>query len=250
MANNPILDITNLNKSFGGIQATANVTYKMLEGELSAVIGPNGAGKSTFFNLISGYHKIDSGKVVFRDIDITEMRPHTISKLGISRAFQVSNIYKSLTVYENVRQSVLSYQKKDLNMITPVKKLAKEETNAILGSCRLLPLADTKAENLSQGDKKKLELGIAIGCNPKLMMLDEPTAGMSVEETNETIDLILHLNQEKGLTILFTEHDMSVVFGCARRITVLHQGAVIADGIPEEVRANQSVQQVYLGEEI
>jgi branched-chain amino acid transport system ATP-binding protein len=248
MANNTILDITNLTKAFGGLQAMANVSYKMMEGELSAVIGPNGAGKSTFFNLISGYHKIDSGKVIFRDIDITEMHPHTISKLGISRAFQVSNIYKSLTVYENVRQAVLTYQNKDLS-ISPARNLARKETTEILESCRLLPLADVKAESLSQGDKKKLELGIVIGCSPKLLLLDEPTAGMSVEETNETIDLVLHLNQKKKLSILFTEHDMSVVFGCARRITVLHQGAIIADGVPEEVRANKKVQQVYLGEE-
>ena len=250
MAKETILDVVGLNKSFGGLRAASNVNFRMQEGELSAVIGPNGAGKSTFFNLVSGYHKIDSGKVFFKGIDITETPPHIISKLGISRAFQVSNIYKSLTVYENVRQAVLSYQNKDLNMILPAKSLAKAETNEILKSCRLLDLADVTAENLSQGDKKKLELAIVIGSNPKLLLLDEPTAGMSIEETNETIDLILHLNRKKGISILFTEHDMSVVFGCAQRVAVMHQGSIIADGIPEEVRANKKVQQVYLGEEI
>ena len=244
-----ILKVEHLNKSFGGLQATCDVNYEMQTGELSAIIGPNGAGKSTFFNLLTGYHKADSGKVFFKGKEITNHPPHRITRLGIARAFQVSNIYLALTTYENVRQAILSQQRKTLNFLTPAHRLAKEETLELLDVTGLVQHADRVAGNLSQGDKKRLELAIALGSKPELLFLDEPTAGMSGEETHETMKLVKRLNQKMEVTILFTEHDMSVVFGYARRLTVLHQGSIIAEGSPEEVRSNEMAQKIYLGEE-
>ena len=245
-----ILKVEHLNKAFGGLQATNDVNYEMQTGELSGIIGPNGAGKSTFFNLLTGYHKVDSGRIFFHGKDITNWTPHRISRLGIARAFQVSNIYPALTTYENIRQAILAQQKRTLNFFTPAKWLAKEETQELLNVTGLSQYADMIAGTLSQGDKKRLELAIALGSKPKLLFLDEPTAGMSGEETHETMNLVKRLNQEMDLTILFTEHDMSVVFGYAKRLTVLLQGTIIAEGSPEEVRKNEAAQKVYLGEEV
>lgn len=244
-----ILKVEHLNKAFGGLLATCDVSYEMQTGELSAIIGPNGAGKSTFFNLLTGYHRADSGRVLFQGNDITNWPPHRISRLGIARAFQVSNIYLALTAYENIRQAILAQQKMTLNFFKPAQRLARQETLELLEVTGLAQHADRVAGNLSQGDKKRLELAIALGSKPELLFLDEPTAGMSGEETHETMNLIKRLNQEMRLTILFTEHDMSVVFGYAKRLTVLHQGAIIAEGSPEEVRSNETAQKIYLGEE-
>jgi branched-chain amino acid transport system ATP-binding protein len=249
MSEEVILKVQKLNKAFGGLQATNNVSYEMMTGEISAIIGPNGAGKSTFFNLLTGYHFPDSGNIFFKGVNITYWPPHKITRLGIARAFQVSNLYPRLTTYENIRQAILSQQKKTLNLFTPAHRLAKKETQELLDITGLSQQAKMIAGNLSQGDKKRLELAIALGNKPDLVFLDEPTAGMSGEETHETMELVKRLNQEIGLSILFTEHDMSVVFGYARRLTVLHQGTVIAEGTPEEVRANEEAQRVYLGEE-
>jgi branched-chain amino acid transport system ATP-binding protein len=244
-----ILKVEHLNKAFGGLQATCDVNFEMQTGELSAIIGPNGAGKSTFFNLLTGYHQVDSGAVFFQGKDITNWPPHRIARLGIARAFQVSNIYLALTAYENIRQAILAQEKRTLNFFTPAHRLAKKETMELLEVTGLSQHADMAAGNLSQGDKKRLELAIALGSKPELLFLDEPTAGMSAEETHETMELVKRLNREMGLTILFTEHDMPVVFGYARRLTVLHQGSIIAEGSPEEVRSNEIAQKIYLGEE-
>jgi len=244
-----ILKVEHLNKAFGGLRACHEVNYEMGAGELSAIIGPNGAGKSTFFNLLTGYHRVDSGEVLYKNRDITNWPPYRIARLGIARAFQVSNIYPALTTYENVRQAILTQQKRTLNLFTPAKQLVKEETLELLEITGISEHSNVISGNLSQGDKKRLELAIALGCKPELLFLDEPTAGMSGEETHETMGLVERLNREMGLTILFTEHDMSVVFGYARRLTVLHQGAIIAQGTPEEVRENETAQKIYLGEE-
>jgi branched-chain amino acid transport system ATP-binding protein len=249
MTNHLLLKAVDLNKAFGGLQATYNVSYQMKRGELSAIIGPNGAGKSTFFNLLTGYHPLDSGQVFFKDRNITNWPPYRITRLGIARAFQVSNIYPRLTTYENVRQAVLAQQRKSLTFFVPARRLARQETSDLLDVTGLTEHRDAIAGNLSQGDKKRLELAIALGSRPELLFLDEPTAGMSAEETHDTMELVKQLNEEMDLTILFTEHDMSVVFGYARRLTVLHQGVVIAEGTPKEVRANPEAQKVYLGEE-
>jgi len=249
MSGESILKVVKLNKSFGGLKATNDINYEMASGELSAIIGPNGAGKSTFFNLLTGYHKVDSGQVSYKGKDITNWPPHKVARLGITRAFQVSNIYPALTTYENIRQAILTEQNRTLNFFTPAERLAKKETLELLEITGLSQNANMIAGNLSQGDKKRLELAIALGSKPQLVFLDEPTAGMSGEETRETMELVSRLNKEMGLTILFTEHDMSVVFGYARRLTVLHQGTIIAEGTPGEVRENERAQKIYLGEE-
>lgn len=249
MAEEVILRVKNLFKAFGGLLATNNVSFEIKAGEMSAIIGPNGAGKSTLFNLLTGYHAVDKGQVFHKEKDITNWPPYKIARLGIARAFQVSNIYPKLTTYENVRQAILTQQKRTLNFFTPARHLAQKETRELIQITGLTENTQMVAGNLSQGDKKRLELAIALGSKPQLLFLDEPTAGMSREETHETMELVARLNREMGLTILFTEHDMQVVFGYARKLTVLHLGSIITEGTPEEVRANEDAQKTYLGEE-
>jgi branched-chain amino acid transport system ATP-binding protein len=245
-----ILEINKLSKSFGKYVVLTDVNYSLRKGEIAAIIGPNGAGKTTFFNLITGYHKIDGGTVRFQGREITNWPRHRIARAGVSRAFQVSNIYPRLTTYENVRQAILAQKKQTLDIFTPANGLARETTLELLKLTGLMSYRDTLAGILSQGDKKKLELALALAGKPELLLLDEPTAGMSSEETHETMELVKRLNREIGLSILFTEHDISVIFGYARKLSVLYQGMVIAEGTPEEVRKNEEAQRCYLGEEI
>jgi len=249
MAEEVILRVKELFKAFGGLLATNNVNLEIKAGEMSAIIGPNGAGKSTLFNLLTGYHAVDRGQVFYKEKNITNWPPYKIARLGIARAFQVSNIYPKLTTYENIRQAILTQQKRTFNFFTPARRLAQKETQDLIQITGLTENAQMVAGNLSQGDKKRLELAIALGSKPDLLFLDEPTAGMSGEETHETMELVSRLNREMGLTILFTEHDMPVVFGYARRLSVLHAGTIIAEGTPEEIRANENAQKIYLGEE-
>jgi len=245
-----ILEISGLSKSFGKYTVLTDVNYSLRKGEIAAIIGPNGAGKTTFFNLITGYHHVDGGTIRFEGREITDWPRHRIARAGISRAFQVSNIYPRLTTYENVRQAILAQEKRTLDTFTPANGLARQSTLELLELTGLLPNRDTVAGILSQGDKKKLELALALAGKPELLLLDEPTAGMSSEETHETMDLVKHLNAQIGLTILFTEHDISVIFGYARKLSVLYQGVLIAEGTPEEVRKSEEAQRCYLGEEV
>jgi branched-chain amino acid transport system ATP-binding protein len=245
-----ILEINRLSKSFGKYVVLTDVSYGLRKGEMAAIIGPNGAGKTTFFNLITGYHKVDRGTVRFQGREITDWPRHRIARAGISRAFQVSNIYPRLTTYENVRQAVLAQEKRTLDIFTPASGLARERSLELLEMTGLLPNRDTIAGILSQGDKKKLEMALALAGKPEMLLLDEPTAGMSSEETHETMEMVKRLNAQIGLTILFTEHDISVIFGYARKLSVLYQGVLIAEGTPEEVRKNEEAQRCYLGEEV
>ena len=244
----PILEVVGLNKHFGGIHVTQNLNYRLARGERAAIIGPNGAGKSTFFNLLTGYHAPDGGRVLFDGRDITHWSAHRIARIGISRAFQVSNIFPGLTVLENVRSAVHSYMGITLNMFARADRIGVRESEEALALCGLADKPHAAAGLLSQGDKKKLELAIALAGRPKLLFLDEPTAGMSHDETNETMRLVDRLNTELGLSILFTEHDMSVVFNHARRVTLLHRGEIIVEGTPDEVRQNETAQKIYLGD--
>jgi branched-chain amino acid transport system ATP-binding protein len=244
-----ILKAERLSKAFGGIKAVDNVTLDVQEGDIHAIIGPNGAGKSTFFNLITHYLDQDEGRVIFKEEDITKLPPHRICKKGVVRCFQRANIYPMLTVAESVQMAVLSQQGKALNMFRRTRDMFRGKVTDILDSTGLAEHADVRGDALSHGDKKRLELAIALGNRPELLLLDEPTAGMSGEETRVTMELIKGFRDGMNLTILFTEHDMSVVFGIAERITVLHQGCIIADGAPKEVRNNEDVQRIYLGVE-
>ena len=243
-----IFEVRGLSRAFGGVMAVYNVDLQVAEGAIHAIIGPNGAGKTTFFNLVTGYLKPTSGTVAFRGQDITRRAPYQICRKGIARSFQRVNIYPKLTVFENVQLAVLSKEGKTLNLFRPSRKMALKETERVLEDVGLSDQAASLANSLSHGDKKRLEFGITLGNEPQLLLLDEPTAGMSPEETEATMLLIDRLAKERALTVLFTEHDMGFVFGIAKKITVLHQGAVLAEGMPEEIRQNREVQRVYLGE--
>lgn len=243
-----ILVVAHLQKHFGGLHVTRDVNFTMEEGEQSAIIGPNGAGKSTFINLLTGYHRPDSGQVIFAGQEITNKAPHRIARMGISRAFQVSSIFPKMTVAENVRSAVHAQMRESLNLFGTASRVGKAETERALSLCELEAKGDFMAGELAQGDKKRLELAIALAGKPRLLFLDEPTAGMSVEEARSTMELVDRLNREMKLTVLFTEHDMNIVFNHAQRLTLMHRGEIVVTGTPEEVRANPTAQRVYLGE--
>ncbi len=243
-----ILEVTGLHKHFGGLHVTCDVNFAMEEGEQSAIIGPNGAGKSTFMNLLTGYHRPDAGKVVFAGEEITGLPPHKVARRGISRAFQVSSIFGKMTVGENVRAAVHAQMRATFRLFAPARSLGNEETGRVLDLCGMRGKRELMAGELAQGDKKRLELAIALAGKPRLLFLDEPTAGMSIEEARSTMELVDRLNRELGLTVLFTEHDMGIVFHHARKLTLMHRGEIVVQGTPEEVRANAIAQKVYLGE--
>jgi branched-chain amino acid transport system ATP-binding protein len=243
-----ILGVEKVKKSFDGFVAINGVSFSIPKGEICSIIGPNGAGKTTLFNLITGHLRIDEGKLTFKDLDISNRRPHQICRLGVGRSFQRTNIFPRLTVFQNIQAAVLAHRGKSLTFFRPVDSFFQEETGEILGRVGLGEYAQTVSGSLSYGFQKQLELGIALASEPELLLLDEPTAGMSAQETHQTMELIGKITREKGLTLLFTEHDMEVVFSISERIMVLHQGRLIAEGTPGEVRNNPEVQKVYLGE--
>ena len=242
-----MLEVAAVSKSFAGFKAVNNASLAVEKGEIVAVIGPNGAGKTTLFNLITGVIKPDSGSVLFKGEDITGLPPYEVCRKRISRSFQIVNVFQRLTVFENVQIAVLSREKKTWNLFTPSASLAVRETGEILESVGLLQKKDRTTALLSHGDRKVLEIAMALGGNPEFLILDEPTAGMAAEETSRCIDLIRTLSQTMGLTILFCEHDMEIVFGIANRIMVMVRGGTIIQGSCEEVRCNEAVQDAYLG---
>ena len=244
-----MLKITDIYKSFDEFMAVDGAELAVGKGELVAVIGPNGAGKTTLFNLITGQLKPDKGGVVFMDEDITSLPPHQICRKGIARSFQIANIFHRLSVFANVQVAVISQQGGSRRLFRPAQSIAVEETSAILESVGLLDKAGNTAGSLSHGDQRILEIAIALGNDPKLLILDEPTAGMSPEETSATMELIRRLAETRGLTILFCEHDMDVVFNSAQSIMVMHQGRTLIQGRPDQVRENEEVVQAYLGGE-
>jgi len=243
-----LLDVRDLSKSFDGFQALSGVSLSVPRGSISAIIGPNGAGKTTLFNLITGHLRPDAGSVSFKNREITGIAPHDLCRLGMGRSFQRTNIFPRLTVFQNIQAAFLSHRGRGWNLLASVDRFYRDETEALLVSVGLLGKAGEVAGFLSHGNQKQLELGITLALEPEILLLDEPTAGMSAQETRESIRLIERIARERGLTLLFTEHDMEVVFAIAHRITVLHQGEVIADGTPEEVRRHPEVRRVYLGE--
>ena len=243
-----MLRIEGIQKSFGGFVAVNGANLEVQKGEIVAVIGPNGAGKTTLFNLITGIIKPDGGRVIFKEEEITGLPAYRICKKGMSRSFQVVNISSRLTVFENVQIAVLSRHGKTFNLFSPSRKLLIEETSDILQSVGLTDKEHSVSGSLSHGDQKALEIAIALGGHPELLILDEPTAGLSPEETIRCIDLIKRLSADLGLTILFCEHDMELVFAIANRIMVMVRGKSIIQGLPADVRCNREVQDAYLGE--
>jgi branched-chain amino acid transport system ATP-binding protein len=244
-----ILEVAGLHKHFGGVHVTRDISFSMEEGEQSAIIGPNGAGKSTFMNLLTGYHRCDAGRVVFEGQDITNRPPHWIARTGISRAFQISSIFAKMTVAENVRSAVHAQMRRSFSIFDVAARVGVEETDRVLTLCGLEGRRSLVAGELAQGDKKRLELAIALAGKPRLLFLDEPTAGMSIEEARSTMELVDRLNRELQLTVLFTEHDMGIVFNHARKLTLMHRGEIVVQGTPAQVRANEIAQKVYLGEQ-
>jgi branched-chain amino acid transport system ATP-binding protein len=243
-----MLEVRDIRKSFNGFTAVGGVSLAVPAEGITAVIGPNGAGKSTFFNLLTGHIRSDGGSVVFAGRDITGAAPHAICRMGIGRSFQHTNIFRKLTVFENVQAALIAHAGQARNFWGRADALYRDETFAILGSLGLADKAEAESGALSHGNQKQLELGIALASDPKLLLLDEPTAGMSASETRGSIRLLARIVAERKLTLLFTEHDMEVVFSIAQKVAVLHQGRLIAEGSPHEVRNDREVRRVYLGE--
>jgi branched-chain amino acid transport system ATP-binding protein len=244
-----VLEVRGLSKSFGGFRAVSDVDLAVAEGEIAAVIGPNGAGKSTLFNLITGHLQPTAGRVLVNGRDVTGVAPYKICGIGIGRSFQRTNIFPKLTVLENVRAALLAHRGQGMNFWSRANQLCHGEAETLLASIGLAGQAQATSGTLSYGNQKQLELGIALASDPNILLLDEPTAGMSASETHETIALIERIARERRLTMLFTEHDMAVVFSIAQKISVMHQGRVIAHGDPATVRADAQVRRVYLGDE-
>lgn len=244
-----MLQIFRLNKSFAGFRAVRNVSLLLDTGERHAIIGPNGAGKTTFFHLITGYLQADSGDIFLGSKAITGLPPHQIVNLGIARSFQQANIYPGLTVADNVQVALIARSSKAFAVFHQVKGLYRRETEELLALVGLEHRADESAAFLAYGEQKQLELAIVLAMSPNMLLLDEPTAGMSATDTETMMFLIENIAAERGLTLLFTEHDMGVVFSMADRISVMHLGEIIATGPPSEIRKNREVERVYLRSE-
>jgi branched-chain amino acid transport system ATP-binding protein len=243
-----MLEVRGVDKKFDGFQALTGVNLSVPQRSISSIIGPNGAGKTTLFNLITGHLQPDAGQIIFKDRDVTGIAPHDLCRLGMGRSFQRTNIFPRLTVFQNIQAAFVSHRGRGFNLLAPVERLYREETEALLAAVGLSGQAGEVSGFLSHGGQKQLELGSALALEPEILLLDEPTAGMSAAETRDAIALIERLARDRNLTLLFTEHDMEVVFSIAQRITVLHQGRVIADGTPADVRRDGEVRRVYLGE--
>jgi len=244
----PLLKIQGLGKSFGGLRAVHGVDLTVSAGDRHAIIGPNGAGKSTLFNLITGRLKPDTGTIVFGDHDITGKPPHRIAKEGIGRAFQITTIFPKLTVLQNLQYAMLAHRGLTVRPWGVADRMFRDEAMTLLEAVGLGQYPDLPAGQLSHGDQRAIEIAISLALGSRLVLLDEPTAGMSTFETQKAMELVRRIATEKKLTLLFCEHDMSVVFGNARTVTVMHLGQVLTQGTPEQVRADPQVQLVYLGE--
>jgi branched-chain amino acid transport system ATP-binding protein len=241
----PLLATEALAVRFGGLRALNNVDFAVMPGEVRAIIGPNGAGKSTFFNCLTGVLRPTSGHIRLNGEEITGLSPDRISQKGIARSYQITNILPNATAFENVRIAAQS-RRHGWNLLTHHRRFHDIADKAVtaLAAVGLRGKADELAANLSHGEQRNLEIGIALATEPRLLCLDEPTAGMSAAETRDTVDLVRDI--AKGLTILIVEHDMQVVMGLAQRITVFHYGEILAEGTPAEIQGNPRVLEVYL----
>ena len=244
---NGLLEVRDLYKHFGRIKVINGISLMVREGKRHAIIGPNGAGKTTLFHLLTGNYKPNSGKVIFKGRNITGMAPHRINRLGLARSFQITNVFPGLSVYENTRAVILSKHRVRFNFYKNVDKLKKieRESMEILDQIGLTGKKDHLAGELSYGEQRALEIGLTLASDPQMILLDEPTAGMSIDETRDAVKLIDRVT--KGKTLVIIEHDMEVVFSLADLITVIHYGEVLASGSPEEIRGHPKVKQAYLG---
>jgi branched-chain amino acid transport system ATP-binding protein len=243
----PILSVRNLSRNFGAIKAVDNVSFDLAKGELLALIGPNGAGKSTCFNMLMGQLKPSSGTVQLMGKNIAGMQPRKIWRMGVGRTFQITATYASMTVVENVQMALISHHRRLYSLTTFAHKLYREEALALLDTVGMVDQAERHCAVLAYGDLKRLELAVALAHDPILLLMDEPTAGMAPRERIALMQLTADILDTKGISVLFTEHDMDVVFAHAHRIMVLNRGELIANGTVDEIRNNPQVQEVYLG---
>jgi branched-chain amino acid transport system ATP-binding protein len=242
-----ILELKDVYKDFKGLQVLNQVNLSIEEGECHAIIGPNGAGKSTLFNVITGKYRPSRGRIFFNGEDITGLPPYKISRKGLARSFQIINVFPRTTVYGNVTNAILSKRKIRFNALVRLDRLEDihQETLDCIKTLGLTAIMDVPASELSYGQQRALEIGIALATDPKLILLDEPSAGMTKEQSKETVALMQRLT--KGKTLVVVEHDMDVVFRMADKITVLSYGEVLASGTPDEIRRNERVREAYLG---
>jgi len=242
-----ILETINLTKQFGALSAVLDVSFSVQEGTVHSIVGPNGAGKTTFFNLLTGLLKPTRGRILFNGGEISGLPVHRISHLGLSRSFQITNVMRKLTVFENVRLAVQSRSQKNFHLFAAPEKMTEVNLKAseVLEKVRLIDVSDEPADNLSHGDLRKLEIGMALATDPSLILLDEPTAGMALDETRNTTALIREVAQK--ITILLIEHDMDMVFSISDKISVFHYGKLLVTDIPDKISGNEEVQRAYLG---
>ena len=243
-----ILETRDLSHDFDGLRVLTRVNLSVQRGERHAVIGPNGAGKTTLFNVITGTYAPRSGRVFFKDQDVTGASPHALVRLGMGRSFQITSTFSRLTAFQNVRMGILGRRGIRFNVLRKVDAMREvtEEAEEVLRRINLTAERNLPARLLSYGKHRALEISLAMSTEPELVLLDEPTAGMSRDETRNAVDLIRRLTE--GRTVIIVEHDMDVVFSLADRITVLHHGEILATGPPREIKANQAVRDAYLGE--
>lgn len=249
MPEKALLQVEQLSKSFGEFQAITDVSLTVKTGSLSALIGPNGAGKTTFYNLVTGRYRPSKGQIFFEGTDITRTPTHKRVASGLLRSFQITNIFPALSVMQNVIAPLIVQHHSSFSFLGSLTTRTDfvEEARKILERVGLADKADRIASTLAYGDKRLVEIAIVLARRPKLVLLDEPTAGMNPQETDRMIRLIKDLAEQSGTTFFITEHDMKVVFAVAERIFVLHQGRLLAEGLPEEIRSNRTVKEAYLG---
>ncbi|MBM7066943.1 ABC transporter ATP-binding protein [Actibacterium sp. 188UL27-1] len=243
----PVLDVRNLSRAFGAIQAVDNVSFTLAKGELLALIGPNGAGKSTCFNMLMGQLKPSSGAVFLNGAPLAGLGPRRIWRKGVGRTFQITATYPSMTVVENVQMALISYHNRTYSVLPYAHRLYRDQALNLLALVGMADQADRHSAVLAYGDLKRLELATALAGDPGVLLMDEPTAGMAPRERIALMQLTADIVSERGVSVLFTEHDMDVVFAHAHRIMVLNRGQLIADGSVETIRNDARVQEVYLG---
>ena len=243
-----LLSVEGLSKSYGGIHAVRSVSFMLQAGEILALIGPNGAGKSTCFDMLNGQNVPDSGRITVMGEETTGRKPREVWRLGVGRTFQITATYPTMTVRENIQVALVSHHRRLYDFWTPMMSIERGEADRLLDLVGMAGYAERPCGELAYGDLKRLELAIALANQPKLLLLDEPTAGMAPRERVELMRLTAKIAREQSIGVLFTEHDMDVVFEHADRILVLNRGSLIAQGSPAEVRANREVQAIYLGE--
>jgi branched-chain amino acid transport system ATP-binding protein len=242
-----LLEVRDLSISFDGLRAVDGISFDLYPGELLALIGPNGAGKSTTFNMVGGQLRASSGSVRLAEHDLIGMKPRAIWRLGVGRTFQIAATFASLTVAENVQMAVLSYHRQIFSFWRPAASRLRSQALALLDQVGMSAQADRPCSELAYGDVKRVELAMALANNPRLLLMDEPTAGMAPRERNELMALTKRLVVERGMAVLFTEHSMDVVFAHADRMIVLARGRLIAEGAAEAIRNHPKVQEVYFG---